>query len=75
MIAGKSLVDYGLEHLHLLSRNPGPAQAANQLFRFAGEHRAGNDLDPTGAASRQPGMLAAALGVDFFGFIAANHSC
>src|SRR5216683_2794596 len=45
-VGSVALVDGGLEDLHALARKFRAAQAADQLFAFAGKHRADDDLDP-----------------------------
>jgi len=49
-VGGIALVDSRLENLNALARNLGAAQAADQLFTFAGKHRADDDFDPTHVA-------------------------
>ena len=45
-VGGVTRVDGRLKDLHALARYLRAAQAADQLFAFAGKHRADDDFDP-----------------------------
>src|SRR5277367_403307 len=49
-VLGIALVNHGLEDLHALFGDFGAAQAADQFFALAGEHRPDHHLDPTHVA-------------------------
>src|SRR5947209_13339078 len=46
LVRGVSLVNLRLENLDALARNLSAAQAANQLFTFAAEHRPADHFNP-----------------------------
>src|SRR5712692_10043823 len=46
-VGGVAFVDGRLEDLHALARDFRATQTADQLFAFAGKHRADDDFDPT----------------------------
>ena len=48
LLLGIAGVNLGLVYLNVEVGEPGPFEAADQLFGLAGEHRAADDFDPTG---------------------------
>ena len=75
VIIRETRIDLRLEDLDLLTRDLRAAQAANQFFRLAGEHRPGNHFDPTGGLTRGTGVLAPVLNLNIFGFVVSDHLC
>src|SRR5438094_4973791 len=75
VIIRETRIDLRLEDLDLLTRDLRAAQAANQFFRLAGEHRPGNHFDPTGGLTRGAGVFAPVLNLNFFGFVVSDHLC
>src|SRR5438128_9750543 len=71
VIVRKPRINLRLEDLDFLARDLGAAQAANQLFRFARKHRAGNHFNPTG--TRNGRMFFARGDFVFIWLDTANH--
>src|SRR5438128_5338429 len=71
VIVRKPRINLRLEDLDFLARDLGAAQAANQLFRFARKHRAGNHFNPTG--TRNGRMFFARGDFIFIWLDTANH--
>src|SRR5260370_39758517 len=74
LVVGIGGIDFGFEDLDFLTRDSRAPQTANQFFRLAGKHRAGNHFDPTYAVTEKSRLFGAGLHVDFFGFDDSWHA-